>query len=139
MDTLYNLRLEVGKNSILGLITKLIMNSLHGKFGASSSYTTVKVINKNEFLKFDSTQLENLVDVIPYPNSETKLVIHTIEGTNDEIFDNDFSNTNSSLPISIAIAAGGRIIMSRFKNQKDITLYYTDTDSIYIGAPYLNI
>lgn len=46
------------------------------------------------------------------------------------------SKVNSSIAISAAISAEARIHMSQFKRPNlPFTLYYTDTDSIYIDRP----
>lgn len=45
---------------------------------------------------------------------------------------------NVSISISSAITAYSRMFNSNFKNSKDFTLYYSDTDSIYINKELSN-
>ena len=45
------------------------------------------------------------------------------------------AHTNVSVVISSAITAYARIFMSRFKNNKNFILFYTDTDSLYTNKP----
>jgi hypothetical protein len=47
---------------------------------------------------------------------------------------NTSDDRNVSVAISAAITAYSRIHMSHFKNNPEINLYYTDTDSIYTDS-----
>jgi hypothetical protein len=47
--------------------------------------------------------------------------------------DGNSETHNVSVAVASAITAYARIHMSQFKNNPDFTLYYTDTDSIYIN------
>ena len=48
---------------------------------------------------------------------------------------NEDINLNISIAISASVTAFARVHMSQFKTMKNITLYYTDTDSIDIDKP----
>lgn len=55
----------------------------------------------------------------------------------EESFDNEYENKsfNISIPIATAVTTYSRVHMSQFKTMKDLTLYYTDTDSIDTNKP----
>ena len=62
-----------------------------------------------------------------------KELVSFIEKQNNEI--ESQTNTNISVAISSAVTAYSRIHMSKFKNLDNITLYYTDTDSVDFDKP----
>lgn len=47
----------------------------------------------------------------------------------------DEINQNVCVAISAAITSYGRIFMSQFLADPDITIYYTDTDSVWVDKP----
>jgi hypothetical protein len=51
-----------------------------------------------------------------------------------EYIENEESTHNVSVGIAAAITAYSRVYMSQFKNNPNINLYYTDTDSIYTDS-----
>lgn len=124
VDDLYNLRLKYPKTDPMNMTCKLIMNSLYGRFAMKPIYTDQVFINKKQLLKisekYDITELIDLKD--------------------DEFFVSFINNKNldKELKISVGIASAvtaySRIQMSKFKNNLNYNLYYTDTDSIFIDS-----
>ena len=53
----------------------------------------------------------------------------------DNMLDSDNITHNVNIAIASAITAYSRIHMTKFKNNDNIKLFYSDTDSIYINAP----
>ena len=116
------------------LISKLIMNSLYGRFGMT--------------YKLDTHIITNIEDVDSYlsnPDYKVGLPLELSEGVvllsysdttkyKDIEFD-EKHEFNTSIAIAAAITAYARIHMSQFKNSPLYTLFYSDTDSIYINKP----
>jgi hypothetical protein len=70
------------------------------------------------------TNKENIFDII-------ELGDHILFGLNIEAVED---NSNISVGVAAAITAYARIHMTQFKNNPNIKLYYTDTDSIFTDS-----
>src|SRR6267142_159046 len=73
VTTLYNLRSQYPKGHPLNLITKLLLNSLYGRFGMIDSFPTIEIIDKNESIEF----IENSpnMDIILYYSDTDSIYI----------------------------------------------------------------
>lgn len=126
VDTLYNFRLNYPKSDPMNLIAKLFLNSLYGKFGMSDKFDEIKVITEKEFNSLTNLNKMSITDVIKLSK---KFLIKFKNIDNDIELDN--KNFNINIAIASAITSYARIFMSQFKNNSDLKLFYTDTDSIY--------
>jgi hypothetical protein len=144
VDTMYNLRIEYDKGHPMNLIAKLLMNSLYGKFGMKLESTVVEIFDRtneseNQILN-DMLELygETLRDYIEIENKvltvRTKLIGY--KNNDDEEM---YHGLDVNIAIASAISAGGRIWMSTIKNNPNINLYYSDTDSGVTDAPLPDI
>jgi hypothetical protein len=106
---------------------KLLMNSLYGRFGMDDNFTEVNIIHNDFYADFENKYLDNILDTQDL--DDYKLVTYKLN-RNDII--EDESTHNVSIGIAAAITAYARIYMSQFKNNPEIILYYTDTDSVYV-------
>jgi hypothetical protein len=124
VSVLHEMKQSSEKSSPMYLISKLLMNSLYGKFGMSDDLAVHVIV--------DSTKLDKLL--------ETKTKLTSTELDEDlfllsyhEINDNKLISDNTEYDISIgvasAITAYSRVQMSQFKNLANNKMYYTDTDS----------
>jgi hypothetical protein len=124
IEDLYNLRLKYPKSDPMNMTAKLIMNSLYGRFAMKPIYTDQKFISKLELLilteNYEITELIDLKD----DNFFCSFI-------NPKNFDKQLT---ISVGIASAISAYSRIHMSKFKNNPEYNLYYTDTDSIFIDS-----
>jgi hypothetical protein len=128
VDFLYhNLRLNYEKSNPLNYIAKILLNSLYGRFGMNDNFPKIDIIPKNYIKEFENKFLDVLIDKIEL--DDQILVIYDSEDSFKE-----YSTHNISVSIAAAITAYARIHMSQFKNNPDINLYYTDTDSIYTDS-----
>ena len=133
VEDMYNLRLSYSKKDPMNFIAKLLMNSLYGRFGLDENHSEVKILNRDEFEKVllnrEKTK-DEIIDVKEFSN-ENFFVELKKDNTEDKI-NSVYKIHNSSIPIAAAITAEARIIMSQFKNNPLIDIFYTDTDSVFI-------
>jgi phage antirepressor YoqD-like protein len=126
VESLYNMRLTYSKDNPMNYICKILMNSLYGKFGMNDLFDTCIVI-ENENL--DKAIGNNLVkEVIEIGDN---FIVKTERDKSSTYLDNASETHNVNISIASAITAYSRIYMSQFKNNPNLKLFYTDTDSIY--------
>lgn len=130
---LYKIKEGEAKDSPMYLISKLLMNSLYGRFGMDyntliSKHTIVynelsyQILDKNiitDIIKLDDEQI--LVSYYPKDMDET---------LNLEYFDNQ--KFKISISIASAVTAYARIHMSPILADPNLRILYTDTDSAFI-------
>ena len=129
VDDLYKIKTNSDKNSPDYIISKLLLNSLYGRFGMDPEKENHEIIEESESLEFYNNK--SVRNVMSFENG--KELISYLEKHNNEI-EKDKA-TNISVAISSAVTAYSRIHMSNFKNLDNITLYYTDTDSVDFDKP----
>ena len=108
------------------LISKILLNSLFGRMGMCPFLPESKFIKKENYWKNVELKIfdDLFINKIEYENH----YLITIPHTNDESFGLD-----GNVAIALAVTAYSRIEMSKVKNNPNITIYYSDTDSIYIS------
>jgi len=127
VDFLYNFRLKYPKDDPLNLIAKLLLNSLYGRLGMDDNFNEFNVIHKDYFADFENKFLDNILGTV-------KLGDYILVEFKNQIESSSSSTHNVSIGIASAITAYARIHMSQFKNNPNLNLYYTDTDSIYTDS-----
>lgn len=115
INDLYKIRTESEKNSVMNILTKLIMNSSYGKFNIKTD---------RENLIFDDS-IEDQDTITPFREIETKL--GTIEIFAKKVDLNTFKHS----AIAAFILAHARIHMMKLIQPIAEHVYYTDTDSIF--------
>ena len=110
------------------LISKLLLNSLYGRFGMTIDLVTHEIIDNDFLNEFLDDHVPN--DVIDLENGKSIL---TIPSKRDEL--NDSINMNVSVGIAAAITAFARMHMTPLLQDKSYNVYYTDTDSIVTDKP----
>ncbi len=152
VDSLYTLRLKHSKGSPLNIITKLLLNSLYGRFGMKTEMIKSRIINNQDIKKYVSSY-----DIISISTFEHKSLINfkespelnklnlllenhciSIEDYRNLIKQNHSINESSAVQIASAITAYGRIFMDQFKRDSNLDVYYSDTDSIFCKTPLLS-
>ena len=107
---------------------------LRGSAGSAGSapplMETHSVIDSNKSDEYNRKYI--VTDEIDLKNGKELISFFKDSGQ----FDNHkLYQKNSSISIALAVTAYARIHMSQFKNNKDIRLFYTDTDSIISDKP----
>lgn len=121
VDKIYALKSSASPGDPIYIISKLLLNSLYGRFGMSPEIENHIIIsNDNEQFLLDYKIL-NVLDL----NNGNSLLTYTMK----EAIHN--TNLNISIPIASSITALARVYMSQFKNNPLFDLFYTDTDSVF--------
>ena len=125
VDTLYILKANSEKGSPDYIVSKLLLNSLYGRFGMNPEMENHLILSKENAIKYyDKYEITDVVDL-----KNGKEIVSFFD--NIESQDNNNKVLNISIAISAAVTACGRIHMSKFKTMKGINIYYSDTDSIF--------
>lgn len=124
IDDLYVIKKNSKKGSAMYLIGKLLMNSLFGRLGLDPFLATSKFITNDEYdIGVESKEIDPL-NVLTKDFENHKLVITPNDST-------EFSEWDGNVGLALAITANARIVMSTIKNNPNIKLYYTYTDSAF--------
>lgn len=125
---LYDIKLKSVPGTAWYIISKLLLNSLYGRFGMSPTKTSSEFLDKESF---ESLYLE-----------EDTVIEDTIDMNDGNIWVTYFRNSilpsrteanemsNISVPISSAIAAWARIEMTKYLCKYSDKIDYVDTDGI---------
>ena len=135
IQELYNLRLQYDKSHPMNFIAKILMNSLYGRFGMDDSFNNVSIINNKEFNNFISKASDKKLKLITDIDNigDNNKIISIEKDATDTMLDNGSETHNVNIAVASSITALARIEMSKFKNNSNIKLYYTDTDSIFVN------
>jgi len=129
VEFLYNLRNEYPKTDPMNYIAKILLNSLYGRFGMDDNFTNIEVVHRDYFADFENKFIDQIEEKV-YLGDHILVFLNKLEKLKPE----DQSTHNVSIGIAAAITAYSRMHMSQFKNNPNINLYYTDTDSIYTDS-----
>jgi hypothetical protein len=137
---MYDLRMKYDIGHPLNLIAKLLMNSLYGKFGMKLENTVIEMFDISD--KVENDLLREMLDtygmsIQDFIKIDTKILTVRNSLKNPINYDDDDSYHSSDVNVAIAsaVTAGGRMWMSLLKNNPDINLYYSDTDSGVVDSP----
>ena len=123
VNDLYAIRKSYPKSDPLNYISKLLMNSLYGRFAMKNIKNNYSFLDKSEFFKLlenDQIEIENYIDL------------------NDSLFVNYIDNSElnneskSSISIASAVTAYARTVMYNVIKDNLQNIYYSDTDSLYL-------
>lgn len=128
VNKLYKFRIQYSKENPMNFIHKIILNSLYGRFGMDDRFKTSILINKEDYPNFEKVNYGRILDITTLDNS---LLIEIESDDTNTMLDNGSETHNVNVSIASAITAYARIVMSQFKNNPKLKLFYTDTDSIH--------
>lgn len=126
---LYHLKTSSGKGNPVYTISKLLLNSLYGRFGMDPMKEMHSIVGFSESFRICS---EYEVTNVLYLSPEKELISYKKQSK-------DLSVPNISIPISAAVTAYARMRMTPYKTLSSFQLCYTDTDSIDINEILNNI
>ena len=121
-------------------VSKLIMNSLFGRFGMKDINNIVEIVSKEDskFIHIKHNVLDNIplsedLEYIKYSKDINKFYPDIFGIYDYNMFrlktDNN-KDLETSLPVAMAVTAYARIFMSQFINNEYYDVIYSDTDSI---------
>jgi hypothetical protein len=86
-----------------------------------------EIVSNEESLKLYSKF--DVKDIIDFQNGK-ELITHINKPYTTDTTERNFDIKNISIVVSAIVTASARIHMTQFKTIKNLTIYYTDTDSI---------
>lgn len=129
VEDLYKIKSNSTKDDPMYLISKLLMNSLYGRFGMKDVLPKHKLIS--------NVDLSNTINDIKIENIDSTLELG--DKTLISYLDiNDLNKKNRSkinMAVASFVTSYSRILMAKYKNREDFELFYSDTDSIFINKP----
>nr|YP_009710628.1 DNA polymerase type B [Amanita brunnescens]QFZ98577.1 DNA polymerase type B [Amanita brunnescens] len=134
INNLYELRLKYPKTDPMNYISKLLMNSLYGRYGMDYNFNNISIQSKNKADKYINKFIDQIVDIIDLGDNKIIITNNNINNINTQL-DNASENHNINIAIASAITSYARIHMTQFKNNKNYNLFYSDTDSIFTDKP----
>ena len=141
VNTLYELRMLYPKGHPLNHTSKLMVNSLYGKFGMRTEFTRVDIYSINS--EQDKATLLQLLDIWGSSVKDFVLLDDSLVVIRDSTLDlrtnpegsvDNYHGVETNIAIASTITAGARINMSYFKNNPKFHIYYSDTDSAFIDG-----
>ena len=141
---LYKVRKSFPKSDVRNFISKLLMNSLYGRFGMSP------ILSKYDVL-FKSSIPEDVTELEYWSDKKDISFIGDYSIVESEIEKNSHSSYKSitenkgyvnlleiSTPLAMFTTAYARIFMAEFKIKYHQFLFYCDTDSLVLSCPLPN-
>ena len=132
INNLYKIKENTPKTDPMYLISKLLMNSLYGRFGMDYKMESHSFVNKEELTEIIQNKFIELSNPIQIEEDLFLISFLDLKKYENVEIDN-FHEYNISVSIASAISAYARIHMSQFKNNKKYKIFYSDTDSIYVN------
>nr|QWO71395.1 DNA polymerase [Termitomyces sp. K1Ag] len=130
VDYIYKLKVNSKRGTPDYIISKLLLNSLYGRFGMNPEMENhIITSEKDSLLIINKKIVTNIIDL---KNGKELISFFDSQDWDQE---KAKKSLNISVPIAAAVTAAARIYMAKFKTMKDIELFYTDTDSIDINKP----
>jgi len=129
VESLFCIKKNNKKGTPLFIISKLLLNTLYGRFGMSPEKPSHLIVSSDDL---DSYLLEKKVVEHIDLNNNTVLISYF---ENKDDYADEESTLNVSIPIALTVTALARVKMSFFKNLPGYTLYYSDTDSADFDEP----
>lgn len=130
VNFLYDLKNKSTSGSPDYTISKLLLNTLYGRFGMNPQVEGHLIISNEDSLKFQKQKY--VCKIVDLKNGKELISFFDNHDWNSE---DGKKSLNVSVVIAAAVTASPRIHMSQFKTMKDTTIYYSDTDSVDINKP----
>lgn len=153
VKTIYDIRLK-NRNTPLEYTTKLILNSLYGRFGMQSESTVTSIFDRDEIQKmkeklflFDLMFIQEVGNKIILKMKSTPSLDKLNKAFEEKIIDRSQYNfymsfvqkksdhSNVAVQIASSITAYARLEMHKYKVLDNYQVYYSDTDSLFLDKP----
>jgi len=153
VDTIYHIKKNT-KDPVEKALSKLLLNSLYGKFGMKDITSNMKIISHNEANKITKDYNYSIFAELAEDKVLIKYSSKLPEPLRNLIKDKDNQDKNlknslasvsrtrgvpSAVQISAAISAYARISINKYKNIPGNPCIMSDTDSVVLSKPIPNI
>ena len=135
IEDLYQLRLVYPKSDPMNFIAKLLMNSLYGRFSMYDNFTELRILNEESLEQILSNENISIQDIFSLDKDYIVQIKKNELQELNSLIDSFRENHNINIAVASFVTAYARIHMSMFKNNNNIKLFYTDTDSIAVNKP----
>ena len=153
VDTIYDMRLNYKKGTGLNKISKLLLNSLYGKFGTNTNNDDTEIVTTNSYKHLNIIKNHTLLNEIVINNMT---IIKYLKKNKNPYYELYLAKQISydyylalvgdpkvlplyqkkNVAVSSAITAYARIYMDRVMRKVGFeNIFYTDTDSIFSSVP----
>ena len=132
VDNLYEIKKSHQKDHPMYLISKLLLNSLYGRFGLSPDLPEHRILSNKQLNELLLRNDYIITDVIDLSNGKSLISLKHKKSDMDEFLDPKYQEI--SISISAAVTSYARIHMSQFLSNSNLNIFYTDTDSIYTDS-----
>jgi len=145
VDTMYEIK-KITKDPVKRALSKLLLNSLYGKFGMRDITSTMKIVSKKESQNITSkynytlfSELDNGKVLIKYSSiidESLRKLLKNFDSKPNPLTVKSLTKTRgvpSAVQISAAIAAYARISINKFKNIPGNPCIMSDTDSVVLS------
>lgn len=130
VNDMYSIKNEYSndKSNPMYLISKLLMNSLYGRFGMKTELPSHKIINDTEIGSFRKKYINLKVD--PLGNGRTLITFYKPKSNSIKTLWHDWDIPNVNVAISASITAYARAYMAIWLADPKFTIIYIDTDCL---------
>lgn len=129
VNFLYDLKKKSNKETPNYIISKLLLNSLYGRLGMNPISENHIIVSHEKALELYSDM--NITNIIDLKNGKELISFFSLPSDKD--IDSNTNIKNISVVVSAIVTASARMFMTQFKTDKNLTIYYSDTDSIDIN------
>ena len=127
VSQLYSIKQNTPKSDPMYLISKLLMNSLFGRFGMNFDLPNYKFIKEEDIKDFIQKDFIQVSDIITLDNGYNLIEFLS---TKDKSLDDSNTIYNISISIASAITSYSRLEMAKWLADTNLNIWYMDTDSI---------
>ena len=107
------------------LISKLLMNSLYGRFGLNTLLYSARFLTNEEYDEKVSNKTLDSIEVLTKEFENHVLIVTPNKSK-------EYSAIDGNIAVALAITANSRIRMCENKNNPKYKLLYSDTDSMFM-------
>jgi len=130
VEHFYHIKQNSPKDSPWFAISKMLLNSLYGRFGMNPYLLHHAIIKESELQNL----LSKCVEVISTLELGEDLILTSIyKPTNDDSLDSQ-TDLNISIATAASISAYSRVIMTHYLNKYKDNIVYIDTDGIKVNC-----
>ena len=128
INFLYEIRTLYSKKNALNKISKLLLNSLYGRFGMHITKNTKKIIDLKNLYQIKK---KYKIDNYKLLNKNVAIFCYT-EKSNSKIETFKENIIDTAVQIAISITAYSRMFLYRYQTIPNNFCFYSDTDSVFL-------